>query len=864
MIINTIKISFCLLILLLSGYIKAQTIIAFQGFEGSASDNWTYVSPTQATGNQQVLVGAGNYGLGYAHTGNNSCRAGGGSTDCGTGSANCLNNATSGGGCTNLPNSTIVTFDTIDISCYTNVQIEVWHRSNTVCVGAGFDASDNLKFEVSINGGAWTQVGLMSSANNHTWNYTDLTAGTNSIVANPYIYSVPLGTYSIAFRTNAIVNRTDEVYYIDDVKITGTPSSLSIPVLTVVQPVCSAPIGSIEIVSPNFNGFTYSIDSVNFNNTNGIFTNLTLGSSYFVQVQSPAGCFSPVITVEIDSVISSSVNATITALGSSVICIGDSVVLESAIGNASYQWLFNGVAIFGANISTFTAFNQGNYQVLVSDSSSCFDTSAVINVSNGLINPPILNSSNGSLSFCNGDSLLLFVPNLFDTYQWLLNGVVIPNANDTSLSISSAGNYQLIVADTLGCSDSSNVLNIVIYSPNPAVVTSSTGSFSICANQQLTISVPSIYNSYEWYNNNNLIIGLDSSSITINSAGNYFATTVSINGCIDTSAVVEVIVHQLPVPIITPSDSIICEGQTVTFQTSSYNSYQWYYNNLPIGSANVNNYVANQSGNYSVNVLDNNGCGGSAIQATLVIDSLTVSIAANALNYCFGDTALLIASGNNFINLMWSNNVVGNSFQTVLPGIYTVTATSQQGCTAIDTFNLDFANRITINILASDTVLTCDQSIELNVSGADSYFWEPATGLSDQNSSKPIIEGITNSILFIVTGKKGNCSAVDSVNIEFEACSDIYIPNAFSPNGDGVNDIFRVLGSNIKEFNFKIYNRWGALLFESGQIDIGWDGKYNDKDVTAGVYVWLLDAKDADGKILNFNGNFSGNFSLFR
>jgi len=864
MTINTIKISFCILILVLSGYIKAQTTIAFQGFEGSANDNWTYVSPTQATGNQQVLVGAGNYGLGFAHTGNNSCRAGGGSTDCGTGSSNCLNNATSGGGCTNLPNGKIITFDTLDISCYSGVQIEVWHRSNTVCVGAGFDASDNLKFEVSINGGPWTQVGLISSANNHTWNYTDLTAGTTSIVANPYIYAVPIGAYTIAFRTNASVNRTDEVYYIDDVKISGTPSSLSMPILNVVQPICSAPNASIEIVSPNFSGFTYSIDSINFNSSNSIFTNLTLGSSYFVQVQSPAGCFSPVLTVEIDSVIASSVNATIAALGSSVICGGDSVVLETAIGNASYQWLFNGGAIFGANVSTFTAFNQGNYQVVVSDSSSCFDTSAVLNVSNGLSNPPIINSSTGSLGFCNGDSLLLFVPNLYDTYQWLLDGVLISNANDSSLSISSAGNYQLLVSDTGGCSDSSNVLNVIISSPNPAFITSSTGSFSLCANQQLTISVPSIYNSYQWYSNSNLIIGSDTSAITVNSAGNYFAVTVSINGCIDTSAVVEVIVNQLPVPIITPSDSIICEGQTVTFQTSSYNSYQWYFNNIPIGSANAINYVANQIGNYSVNVLDNNGCSGSANQATLVIDSLTVSIAANAINYCLGDTAILIASGNNFINLMWSNNVVGNSFQTGLPGIYTVTATSSQGCTARDTFNLDFANRITIKAIASDTVLTCDEAIELNVTGADSYFWQPATGLNDQNSNNPVVEGIRNSILYVVTGTKGNCTAIDSVNIAFEACSDIYIPNAFSPNGDGVNDIFRVLGSNIKEFNLRIYNRWGTLLFETGQVDAGWDGKYNEKDVTAGVYVWLLDAKDTNGKVLNFNGNFSGNFSLFR
>jgi gliding motility-associated-like protein len=842
----------------------AQTTIAFQGFEGTINDNWSFISPTQAAGAQPVLVGVSNYGVGYAHTGNNSCRAGGGSTDCGNGSSNCLNNASSGGACTNLANGAIIMFDTIDISCFSNVQIEVWHRSNAVCVGAGFDASDNLKFEVSLNGGAWTQVGLLSSANNYTWDYTVSLAGTSSTVANPYTYAVPSGVYTIAFRTNATVNRTDEVYYIDDVKLTGFPSSLSLPIVNVTQPLCSSPTGSIEIISPSYSGFTYSIDSINFNNTDGIFNNIVPGNSCFVQVQSPAGCTSPVLLVEIDSVISSSANASITALGPNVICNGDSVILQSAIGNASYQWFCNGTTILGANTVTYTAQNIGNYQVVVSDLTGCFDTSAVVTVTTGLANPPIINSTSGSLSICNGDSIILFSPNNYSTYQWLFDGNIIANAIDSSYTTSSSGSYQILVTDTNGCTDSSNVLNIAIANQNPAIINSTNGSFSICSNQQINLTVPQIYTSYQWYFNNVAIAGATNNFYTTTIAGNYYIITQSANGCYDTSATIQVDVFQAPIPIISPGSTIICTNEIAILETNSFISYQWNLNNTPIANENNANFITNQAGNYTVTVVDTNGCSGVSIAAIISIDSVNVSINANTQSYCAGDTALLIASGSNYNSLLWSTNFNGNSLQTNIPGNYTVVASNALGCTATASYNLIYSNQISIKAGASDTTLICDETIQLNVSGADAYIWEPATGLNDATVENPTVSGLTDFIIYTVTGKKGNCIAVDSIKIGYEACSSIFIPNAFSPNNDGANDVFRVLGNNIFDFNLKIYNRWGAIIFETNQVETGWDGKYNGKEVSSGVYVWVLNAKDANGRLINYNNKFSGNLTLFR
>lgn len=202
----------------------AQTTIVFQGFEGTAADNWSYTGPTQNTASGQVTVGPGNYGAGYAKTGSNSMRAGGGSTGCGSGSANCINGASSGGSCTNAPNGKVVSFNPVNISCLSGVVLSVSHRCHVLCSsqGQGFDSGETLLFQVSLNGGAFTTVGTITGSGNYGWLYTTNPAGVSTTVANPFTYNVPAGTTSIAFQTVSNTDRADEVYYLDDVKLTTT------------------------------------------------------------------------------------------------------------------------------------------------------------------------------------------------------------------------------------------------------------------------------------------------------------------------------------------------------------------------------------------------------------------------------------------------------------------------------------------------------------------------------------------------------------------------------------------------------------------------------------------------------------------
>jgi hypothetical protein len=151
-------------IIFTSTIISGQTLIAEQGFEGLGSDTWNYIPPTQNANAPQVLVGAANYGVGYAKVGNNSMRLGGGSTTCSTAaSPNCVNGQSTGGNCNDNQNGRILQFQPVEISCYNNVRVSVAYRTHVVCSGGpGLDSGDQIFFEVSENGGPFSTAATIN------------------------------------------------------------------------------------------------------------------------------------------------------------------------------------------------------------------------------------------------------------------------------------------------------------------------------------------------------------------------------------------------------------------------------------------------------------------------------------------------------------------------------------------------------------------------------------------------------------------------------------------------------------------------------------------------------------------------------
>lgn len=161
-----------------------------------------------------------------------------------------------------------------------------------------------------------------------------------------------------------------------------------------------------------------------------------------------------------------------------------------------------------------------------------------------------------------------------------------------------------------------------------------------------------------------------------------------------------------------------------------------------------------------------------------------------------------------------------------------------------------------------DQAIGLNETVQLWVSGGEHYSWSPSESLNDATSHNPIAQPITTTTYYVIGTDANGCHNSDSVTIKVR--SEIFVPNLFSPNQDGENDIFYMYGTGIKEIYWAIYDLNGQKIFESNAIEKGWDGMVNGSPAPLGVYIWMLKGIYYDGRPLAYNGKNQGNFRLVR
>jgi len=154
-----------------------------------------------------------------------------------------------------------------------------------------------------------------------------------------------------------------------------------------------------------------------------------------------------------------------------------------------------------------------------------------------------------------------------------------------------------------------------------------------------------------------------------------------------------------------------------------------------------------------------------------------------------------------------------------------------------------------------DTNLVVGNSVQLNASGGNTYQWAPPSFLDNANSPNPITTPLNNIMYVVYITDSYGCSNTDTVNIEVDDATDIFIPDVFSPNGDGQNDILYVRGKGIKEIEFIIYDRWGEKVFESSDLNKGWDGSFKSKLLSTAVFVYYIKAISYNDQAYERKGN---------
>ena len=214
----------------------------------------------------------------------------------------------------------------------------------------------------------------------------------------------------------------------------------------------------------------------------------------------------------------------------------------------------------------------------------------------------------------------------------------------------------------------------------------------------------------------------------------------------------------------------------------------------------------------------------------------TAALLGNDTSVC--SNSYTLDAGAGWSGYLWSNNAISQSIQVTKTGTYWVEVTNASGCQKRDSVF------ITLNApefkLPADTSF-CGTSLTLKAnSPSDKYLWN--TGDTTESIS------ITKSGSYSVTLTKGLCVVSDTIKIEVLTKAPQFAPpNIFTPNGDNTNDTYNIGAANFNEYTFKIFNRWGQLVFETTDTKVNWDGKSKGKDVPAGSYYWILSGNTVCG-----------------
>jgi gliding motility-associated-like protein len=585
----------------------------------------------------------------------------------------------------------------------------------------------------------------------------------------------------------------------------------------------------------NSGNFTVTLQ---ITNTCGTFTNTQIG---YIQVGAGA-------------------TPNITANGPLTFCEGGTVTLTTnTVG--TYQWQLNGVAIAGETNASLTVTQSGSYTVSVG-SGSCSGISNALQVNVTPATTSVVNALSATV-ICTGETVILESVNTADSYQWALNGAAIAGATNQQLTVNTAGDYTLQVTSVNGCTATSIPTTVTLLAATAPNITSTNGQYSFCQGQSLTLEATTGLANYQWYLNNNAIVGATSATLVVSQTGSYSVSTLSANGCNTNSS--QTIINLLPLPTaqVSPAGPIlICNAVPALLQVASgATSYQWYNAGVSIAGATLNTFLAAQTGDYSVEISNALGC--TATSNTVIVSfntGITVSIY-NANPFpCDGDVVYL-STTQNYNQINWTTGESGIQIAVTTPGRYGVTVVNSGGCTASKNVDINFLPKPMVEA-GDDVTSDCIKGALLNGIGDGTPVWEPALGLSNNNTFDVNAFPI-NTTMYYLTVDNGTCKATDSVVVSAE-CSSIYLPSAFTPNGDGLNDVFMAFGIDLKDFQLVIYNRWGEKIFQTQDITLGWDGTYRGAPSPLGLYVWELETSDKNGNPLINDFQSRGTVSLVR
>lgn len=752
------------------------------------------------------------------------------------------------------------TTTTETIVVYPTPRAQFTANTFNVCIG------DSVKF---ANGS--------DSATACLWKFGD---GLTSTLNNPSHAYTTAGTYAVtlvAYRNNPSGN-----VCADSAKQTITVSATQTGFFTVSDSVSSCAPATVTMINRNRpsvsalwdfgDGATASGDSVTH-------TYQTAGT-YVVKltVKVPGGC----------TYVSTK---TVTVAGpkgelqyaKGYVCGPSPVQLRvAATGATSYAWDFgDGTTLTTAQPTVYHTYaNPGYYLPKVTlANGSCgvllkgLDTIKVDNVDGGFRWVQTQSCGTTTLTFTDTSHVFFGAQSI----QWNFGDNTTGTGSNPSHSYAASGTYavQMIVQGKSGCADTvSTPVNVTIKSkPIAGINAKDTGCTQRSLAFNALVQTVDPVNFIQWNVSNGAGGTGAVFTYTFTTVGTYTVRLVvgTTTGCYDT-AYHTVRINPSPAISATPSLTL-CRGATAPLNATGAATWQW----LPLSGLSCYNCpdpIASPTVTtpYVVEGRDGSGCAGYDTVVVTVIQPLKMTVSPDD-SVCTGSSVNLLASGASSYN--WSPGVGLNSTAisnpTASPTVttrYRVVGYDGYNCFTDTAFVTVAVGRYPTVSLGPDLTLPAGTLYPLATTVTSgpirNWLWTPTTDLSCAACALPVAE-IKKDITYTVkvTSAYG-CSASDTINIKVSCAEDqVYVPNAFSPDGDGLNDVFMVRGRGIARVTyFRVFNRWGEMVFEAANFKpndpkAGWDGRVKGKAGGSDVFVYTWEAVCENGAVFSGKGNVS-------
>lgn len=403
---------------------------------------------------------------------------------------------------------------------------------------------------------------------------------------------------------------------------------------------------------------------------------------------------------------------------------------------------------------------------------------------------------------------------------------------------------RLIIGNSIGCRDTAyrnvNIFSSLLHAPNDTI---------LCYLDTIRLDANTHFaGTYSWspnYNISNTTIADPLVSPDVST--NYQVSFVDTTGCVATDQVFVDVRTTVNLAIVN-NDTLICKGDTVLLKTLHDGiKIQWRpgVDSIDLFSAFAHPTASTQ---YIITA---------SVGSCIAVDTFnvkvvplpTVSITRDSL-VCIGAPVYLSASGGVYyhwtpVNAFTDPSVPDPIIHPIHSGTYTVEVRDTLGCpkpsfasVTISTFRGLFAKA------KPDTLVVIAEPVQLIGSGGKYFEWSPAVSLDNPTIANPVATPLTDTRYVLRVSNDSGCIDFDSIYIRVFKDPDIYVPTAFSPNRDGLNDVFRVFPVSFYLETLVIYDRWGNKVFETSDANKGWDGSIHQQMGTSASYVWIVKGKN--------------------